>query len=166
MKSSRNREITLLSITDIGKPCPSREILTSLVCLLTLFAKIIFSRKFPDSQYQNSIKNPYQCFIYAMILCKKFWWVEMRRLKVCKVHHTWVKSITLSRMIPVSLTSVSSTQRSWLEESHQPHCQLRCQQFYQCHLYHLSFHMDIRLRLKIKKINRPLPSCPQRVTVT
>ena len=53
MKSSRNREITL-SITDIGKPCPSREILTSLVCLLMLFAKIIFSRKFPNIKYQNS----------------------------------------------------------------------------------------------------------------
>ena len=53
MKSSRNREITL-SITDIGKPCPSREILTSLVCLLMLFAKIIFSRKFPNLKYQNS----------------------------------------------------------------------------------------------------------------
>ena len=61
MKSSRNREITL-SITDIGKPCPSREILTSLVCLLTLFAKIIFSRKFPDLQYQNSIKKPISMF--------------------------------------------------------------------------------------------------------
>ena len=61
MKSSRNREITL-SITDIGKPCPGREILTSLVCLLTLFAKIIFSRKLPDLQYQNSIKKPISMF--------------------------------------------------------------------------------------------------------
>ena len=61
MKSSRNREITL-SVTDIGKPCPSHEILTSLVCLLTLFAKIIFLRKFPDLQYQNSIKKPISMF--------------------------------------------------------------------------------------------------------
>ena len=61
MKSSRNREITL-SVTDIGKPCPSHKIFTSLVCLLTLFAKIIFSRKFPDLQYQNSIKKPISMF--------------------------------------------------------------------------------------------------------
>ena len=61
MKSSRNREVTL-SITDIGKPCPSREILTSLVCLLTLFAKIKFSRKFPDLRYQNSIKKQFSMF--------------------------------------------------------------------------------------------------------
>ena len=49
MKSLLNREITLL-ITDIGKSCPSRKFLTSQVCLLTLFAKIKFSRKFPDLQ--------------------------------------------------------------------------------------------------------------------
>ena len=50
MKSSRNREITLL-ISDIGKLCLSREFLTSQVCLLTLFAKIKFSRKFQDLRY-------------------------------------------------------------------------------------------------------------------
>ena len=49
MKSSRNREITL-SITDIGKSCHSREFLTSYVYLLTLFAKMKFSQKFPDLQ--------------------------------------------------------------------------------------------------------------------
>ena len=50
-KSSRNGETTL-SITDIGKSCPSHEFLTSHfnLCLLTLFAKIKFSRKFPDLQ--------------------------------------------------------------------------------------------------------------------
>ena len=50
IKSSQSREITL-SITDIGKSCPSREFLTSQVCLLTLFAKIKFSQKNPDLQY-------------------------------------------------------------------------------------------------------------------
>ena len=50
-KSSRIAKFSTLSITDIGKSCPSREILTSQVCLLTLFAKIRFSRKFPDLQY-------------------------------------------------------------------------------------------------------------------
>ena len=46
IKSSRNGEITL-SFTDKNKSCPSREFLTSQICLLTLFTKIKFSRKFP-----------------------------------------------------------------------------------------------------------------------
>ena len=50
IKSSRNRETTHL-ITDTGKSCPSCKFLTSPVCLLTLFAKIKFSRKFPDLGY-------------------------------------------------------------------------------------------------------------------
>ena len=50
IKSSRNAEITL-SFTDICKSCPSRELSASQMCLLTLFAKIKFSRKFPDLQY-------------------------------------------------------------------------------------------------------------------
>ena len=49
-KTSRNAEITL-SFADICKSCPSREFLASQMCLLTLFAKIKFSRKFPDLQY-------------------------------------------------------------------------------------------------------------------
>ena len=36
-----------LSFTDIGKSCSSCEFLASQICLLTLFAKIKFSRKFP-----------------------------------------------------------------------------------------------------------------------
>ena len=48
-KPSRNDEITL-SLIDIGKSCLSREFFTSLICLLMLFAKIKFSRKFPDLQ--------------------------------------------------------------------------------------------------------------------
>ena len=39
IKSSQNAEITL-SFTDICKSCPSRKILVSQNCLLTLFAKI------------------------------------------------------------------------------------------------------------------------------
>ena len=50
IKSSRNAEITLL-FTDICKSLLSREFLTSQICLLTLFAKILFSRKIPDLQY-------------------------------------------------------------------------------------------------------------------
>ena len=48
-KSWRIGEITL-STTDIGKSYPCSEIFRSQVCLLTLFAKIKFSRKFPDVQ--------------------------------------------------------------------------------------------------------------------
>ena len=41
-----------LSFTDIEKSCPSREYLVSqIICLFALFAKIKFSRKFPDLQY-------------------------------------------------------------------------------------------------------------------
>ena len=42
-------EITL-SLTDIGKSYPSGEFLTPQICLLTLFTKIKFSRKFPNLQ--------------------------------------------------------------------------------------------------------------------
>ena len=55
-KSSQNGEITL-SFTDIGISCLSREFLTSQICLLTLFAKIKFSRKFPNLQYFNFLKK-------------------------------------------------------------------------------------------------------------
>ena len=50
IKSSRNGEITQ-SFTDAGKSCPSREFLVSQIYLLTVFAKMKFSRKFPDLQY-------------------------------------------------------------------------------------------------------------------
>ena len=53
IKSSRNGEVTL-SFTDEGKSCPNRDILTLQICLLTLFAKIKFSRKFPDLQYAST----------------------------------------------------------------------------------------------------------------
>ena len=41
-KPSQNGKITL-SFTDIGKSCPSHELLTSQICQLTLFATIKFS---------------------------------------------------------------------------------------------------------------------------
>ena len=50
IKSSRNGEI-ILSFTDLGKSFPSREFLTSQICLSTLFAKMKSLRKFPDLQY-------------------------------------------------------------------------------------------------------------------
>ena len=46
IKSWPNEEITLV-FTDIGKSCPKREQLTLQICILTLFEKIKFSRKFP-----------------------------------------------------------------------------------------------------------------------
>ena len=54
IKFSGNGDIAL-PFTDLGKSCPSRDLLTSQVCLLTLFAKIKFSRKFPDLQYAQSV---------------------------------------------------------------------------------------------------------------
>ena len=50
IKHSRNGKITL-SFVDIGKSCLSREFFISYIYLLMLFAKIKFSRKFPNLQY-------------------------------------------------------------------------------------------------------------------
>ena len=69
IKSSRNAEITL-SANDIGNSCPSGEFLVSQMCLLTLwFAKIKFSRKILDLQYNWwwLKTRSYNCF-YTMEL--------------------------------------------------------------------------------------------------
>ena len=50
IKPSRDADITL-SFTDMGKSCTVRDFFMSQVCLLTLFAKIKFSQKFPNLQY-------------------------------------------------------------------------------------------------------------------
>ena len=50
IKPSRDDKITL-SFIGIGKSCLNREVFTSLICLLMLFAKIKLSRKFPNLQY-------------------------------------------------------------------------------------------------------------------
>ena len=49
IKPSRIGEITL-SFTDIGKSRPCPEFLTSQICVLRLFTKIKFPRKFPNLQ--------------------------------------------------------------------------------------------------------------------
>ena len=49
IKPSRNGKITL-SFIDIGKYCFNCEFFTSLMCLLMHFAKMNFSRKFPNLQ--------------------------------------------------------------------------------------------------------------------
>ena len=48
--SSRNDEIAL-TFVNMAKPCPSHGFLISQICLLMLFAKIKFSRRFPNLQY-------------------------------------------------------------------------------------------------------------------
>ena len=53
-KPSRYGKITLTFI-DIGKSCISREFSTTLICLLMLFAKIKFSRKLLNLQYDCGI---------------------------------------------------------------------------------------------------------------
>ena len=50
IKSSQIDKFTL-SFADISKSRPCREFLTSQICVLTLFAKIKFSLKFPNLQY-------------------------------------------------------------------------------------------------------------------
>ena len=50
IKTSHNGTITL-SFTDTGKSRPSHDCLMSQTWLSTLFAKIKFSRKFPNLQY-------------------------------------------------------------------------------------------------------------------
>ena len=69
IKSSRNGEITL-SFTGISKSCPSRKFLTSQnLRLLTLFAKIKFSRKFPNLQF---------CELSKCACNKSYLWLSMR----------------------------------------------------------------------------------------
>ena len=62
IKASRNGEITL-SFTDICKSCLSREFLMSQICLLTLFTKIKFSRKFPNLQYFSKLRLGFFFFL-------------------------------------------------------------------------------------------------------
>ena len=50
IKPLRNDDCAL-SFSDIGKSYQIREFLKWKICILTLFAKIKFSRKFPNSQY-------------------------------------------------------------------------------------------------------------------
>ena len=61
IKSSRNGKITQ-SFTDAGKSCPIREFLVSQICLLKLFARIKFSQKFLDLQYDVTKR---QCEVHS-----------------------------------------------------------------------------------------------------
>ena len=66
IKPSRNGVITL-PFSDIVKSCSSRVYFTSQVCLLTLFAKIKLSQKFPDLQYIHPPRRTDDCMRYAYI---------------------------------------------------------------------------------------------------
>ena len=56
MKLSRNGEINLLFTDEhVGKSCTSHESLTLQICILTLLAKIKFSRKFLNVEYLTRI---------------------------------------------------------------------------------------------------------------
>ena len=67
IKSSRNVEITL-SFTDIGKSCSSGEFLVPQICLLTLFANIKFSRKFPDLEYEPCTTSKAVLLLWNLIV--------------------------------------------------------------------------------------------------
>ena len=82
-KSLQKGEITLLT-TDIGESYPSCEIFWSKVCLLTLFAKLKFSRKILDLQYQSLI-SPIEIYL---VLCYSL--SEQRNLGGSLVAHATV----------------------------------------------------------------------------
>ena len=54
IKTLRNGKITL-SLTDVGKSCPSREFLRWQICYLMQFAKIKLSWKVLNLQYVSKI---------------------------------------------------------------------------------------------------------------
>ena len=64
IKPSGYVEITL-SFSNLGKLWHSRDFLTSKICLLTIFAKIRFSRKFPELQYPICV-GPYTILFRRM----------------------------------------------------------------------------------------------------
>ena len=71
IKPLRSGQITL-PFTDVGKPCPNREFKTWQICLLTISAKIKFSRKYSILQYEaDELKNGdfFLLFIQRKILC-------------------------------------------------------------------------------------------------
>ena len=62
IKPSRIGDITL-SFTDIGKSCPVRDFLRRKCVFSTLLAKMKFSRKFPNLQYQLCVAYRIRCRI-------------------------------------------------------------------------------------------------------
>ena len=54
IQPSRSSVITLWA-TDVGKSCPCHRLCQ--ICILTIFAKIKFSRKFPNLQYMRKFNN-------------------------------------------------------------------------------------------------------------
>ena len=56
-----------MSFTDKGKSCPVHDFFTSQMCLLTLFAKIKFSRKFPNLQFSFEACHEERADLLALV---------------------------------------------------------------------------------------------------
>ena len=98
-KSSQNGRITL-SFTDIWKLCLSREFLASQICLLTLFAKIKLSRKFPNLQYHNG--NQLRLTVTQVCLeCKALLYFLTKGFHIWEHDILWRVFCNLLRRIPI-----------------------------------------------------------------
>ena len=99
IKPSQNGKITL-SVIDICKYCLNREVFTSLMCLLMQFAKITFSRKFPNLQYTK-----YECRDNSV---SNLWEREKSNSPTSKDNwrHRYVKMTSLSYMSHPSIFSI------------------------------------------------------------
>ena len=64
---------SLCHFNNIGKSYPSRKFQTLQICLLTLFAKIKFSRKFPDLQYSLFLVASIVCVYFMLDACFLLW---------------------------------------------------------------------------------------------
>ena len=94
IKPSRNGKINM-SFIDIGKSCLSHEFFTSLICLLMLFAKIKFSRKFPNLQYSlgnaDELGKNSTCRCFA-IICTEFSLRGFLSLIFSIIEQSWSRS--------------------------------------------------------------------------
>ena len=100
IKPSQNGEI-ILSFTDMGNPCRSRELLTSQICLLTLFAKIKFSQKFPNLQIQTKTQTSGMALYVSIRIHWRLVWICHTYLNVSCLHINYynVRGFFLSVML-------------------------------------------------------------------
>ena len=94
-----------LLFTDMGKSCPSHEILISKICLLTLFIKIKFSRKFPNLQYSHTRR---QVFLrhgpFLLVICSLYTMLSLKALNfVSETYFFKFLSNRLSIKYPLSI---------------------------------------------------------------
>ena len=100
IKPSRNGKITL-SFIDIGKPCLSREFFTSLICLFMLFAKMKFSRKFPNLQYMyHTLTRIYEHFENVML--KHLSMTYSVHVSLCGAHYSLASGHALESFPPAN----------------------------------------------------------------